>query len=274
MQLSSTIERVEAPSVEEFRQRYLSTETPVVITGALRDWKACSRWEDTYLSSVAGQLPIPVAIQPDQERAGRFRDRMIGQEIAFQEYLDSYLTQGSDPRSYVAGVDIRQFLPPLCDDYVIPPYVEDPEPVELLWVGAPGSVSQLHYDYPQNLHALVAGRKRFRLFDRQQTPLLYPESVFRRQRHVSQVDLEDPDLGRFPKLERVTGSELELQAGDLLFLPSCMWHQVATLEPSIALNFWWGANKHCREYWRLQPYYWYCQARVRLGRVKRALGAG
>ena len=34
--------------------------------------------------------------------------------------------------------------------------------------------------------------------------------------------------------------EVELGAGDALFIPAFAWHQVTSLEESISLNFFWG----------------------------------
>ena len=71
-----------------------------------------------------------------------------------------------------------------------------------------------------------------------------PPSLFNVRRHFSQVRLEEPDYARFPKLKDAKGCQATLNAGDLLYLPSLWWHEVRSIEPSIAVNYWWGLNNY------------------------------
>ena len=42
---------------------------------------------------------------------------------------------------------------------------------------------------------------------------------------MSQVDLEQPDLQKFPRFGRAKRYELMLEPGDMLFIPAFWWHQ-------------------------------------------------
>ena len=101
-----------------------------------------------------------------------------------------------------------------------------------------GTVTPLHYDQPHNLYVQLTGRKKFVLFPRSQRQRLYLPSKLRLN-HFSPVDLEAPDLKRFPKFERARRVEGELGPGEVLFLPRKWVHYVRSLEASIALNYWW-----------------------------------
>ena len=59
-------------------------------------------------------------------------------------------------------------------------------------------------------------------------------------RSYAQVDVEKPDLARFPALARARGLEALLRPGDCLWMPSYVWHYVRQLEPGsecISLSF-------------------------------------
>ena len=55
-----------------------------------------------------------------------------------------------------------------------------------------------------------------------------------------QVELEDPDYKRFPRLRDLHGFETLVGPGDLIYIPNCWWHQVETLtENSVSVTFWY-----------------------------------
>jgi hypothetical protein len=81
---------------------------------------------------------------------------------------------------------------------------------------------------------------------------------FHRQRiwgkfHQSLIDVENPDFDKHPEFRNAVSIDIELSAGEMLFIPKLWWHHVRTLEPSISVNFWFqhfGSEKlkltrHC-----------------------------
>ncbi|MCB9532556.1 MAG: cupin-like domain-containing protein, partial [Myxococcales bacterium] len=53
------------------------------------------------------------------------------------------------------------------------------------------------------------------------------------------VRVEAPDHERFPRLRDAQPYETFIEAGEMLFIPQGWWHRFETLEPAIALNFFW-----------------------------------
>ncbi|KAL1519642.1 hypothetical protein AB1Y20_023153 [Prymnesium parvum] len=119
-----------------------------------------------------------------------------------------------------------------------------------LFVGSAtvGARSILHFDQYDNLFLQIAGEKRFRIFDPDQTGCLYPYPIHHPFDTRSQVDLDDPaSLDRFPRLSEARGSEVILRPGQTLFLPAYWWHEVTSLEPSdsglnVSVNFWFDVT--------------------------------
>lgn len=46
------IERVDRPSIQSFYTDYLSTGTPVILTGCMQHWPALTRWSPRYFKVV------------------------------------------------------------------------------------------------------------------------------------------------------------------------------------------------------------------------------
>jgi len=73
----------------------------------------------------------------------------------------------------------------------------------MMLIGTKGVTTPAHYDEQENLFAQIRGRKRFVLFAPDQFPNLYPYPVPHPHDRQSQVDIEHPDLQRFPKYAEV-----------------------------------------------------------------------
>ncbi|HZM01120.1 MAG TPA: cupin-like domain-containing protein [Planctomycetota bacterium] len=277
-QYASDVERVHRPPLERFVEDYLRPQRPVVLTGAIDDWPALTRWDQDYLRRSVGDRRLRVEAVAGSEKPGYFGRRSLPQTMAFGDYLTAVVADQRVPRLYLGGISIPGSLPELAVDVRLPEYVLGPnEPVPYFWLGAGHSTTQLHYDINNNFHALIRGRKTFVLFAPDQSRDLYPTSVFSPRRHFSRVKLEDPDDQAFPRLRRATGCQATLERGEMLFLPSLWWHEVRTEQPSIGVNYWWGLNRYGSAfawlYLRELPLIWWTLSRAQLRwRIQRLTG--
>jgi len=55
---------------------------------------------------------------------------------------------------------------------------------------------------------------------------------------VSAVDIEEPDLERFPLFAGAVGRETTLGPGDGLFIPAGCWHHVRSLTRCFSASLW------------------------------------
>lgn len=53
------------------------------------------------------------------------------------------------------------------------------------------------------------------------------------------MDVEKPDLDKFPQFKQAKYSETILRAGDVLYIPPKYWHYLRSLETSFSVSFWW-----------------------------------
>jgi hypothetical protein len=101
-----------------------------------------------------------------------------------------------------------------------------------------------HYDVSHNVACVVAGRRRFILFPPQQITNLYvgPLEFTIAGQPVSMVDLDRPDFARFPRFAEALRHALvaDLEPGDVIFIPTLWWHNVAAVGPlNVLVNYWW-----------------------------------
>ena len=119
-----------------------------------------------------------------------------------------------------------------------------------IWIGEDRSVSTLHHDPYENLYCVVKGTKHFVLYPPTDAYFLarsdYPNASYKYTPEgwiitpddgtTKWIDLEHSDKKRVP----IT---CEVEAGDILYLPSLWYHQVyqrkGTDESTIAVNFWY-----------------------------------
>ena len=94
------------------------------------------------------------------------------------------------------------------------------------------------------------GTKRVRLYGAAQTRFLYVvDAATKRsdgsasggveaQGNVSAIDVEAPDLARFPRFAGVERLEGVLGPGEGLLIPAGCWHHVRSLSPAFSVSFW------------------------------------
>ena len=115
-----------------------------------------------------------------------------------------------------------------------------------IWLGPEGSVTPLHRDSADNFAFHIFGCKRWTLFPPEQHCDLGILSLEGLQQTggefaISEIDVEDPDLERFPEFKKAQPIQLDLNTcggGEVLFLPAGWHHHVRTLETSLMLNYW------------------------------------
>jgi [protein]-arginine 3-hydroxylase / protease len=235
---------------------YYRGQQPVVLKGFGSDLPAVQRWGSfDYLEQAAG-ADVPCDVEMGSYNRGEKLTLTFGQ---YMQYLrlwhETYGAAASgsseemppDQILYLAQNDLTAFGC-LSDDVPIPSFFGDGRIGEgriyssMLWLGPRGCVSPLHYDPLDNLLMQVVGRKRVSMLPAQTNQAsLYAGQEHDQQNNTSAVDVEGPDLARFPMFESVAAEirSTTLDPGDALYVPSRWWHHVRSLDLSISVNVWW-----------------------------------
>jgi hypothetical protein len=241
-----SIKRIARISVKKFVNDYLAPRKPVVLTGMTKNWKALKLWSFEYLYSITGNIEVPIyksrtmVFHPE---TGYAYDR-VRATMPFRDYLDALYAGGSRNGYcyYLATVPFTKQYPVLADHIDFSHFfVESDELEPNAWISATGTVTPLHSDpyEKHNFHAVITGEKRFVIYSPDDRELLAPYAIEERIPQFSKIDIDNPDLKKFPDFPKAQGWECLLRPGDLLFLPMWWWHQVYTLSPAISVNMWW-----------------------------------
>ncbi|XP_076089323.1 tRNA wybutosine-synthesizing protein 5-like [Mytilus galloprovincialis] len=140
---------------------------------------------------------------------------------------------GDNPRTDIA--DINKQFPELAEDISIPPFFSPDRFFSSVFrISSNGIQLWTHYDVMDNILIQVTGSKRVVLFSPQDANYMYLNG------DKSEVlDIDNPDLEKYPNFINATRYEGVLQAGDILFIPALWFHNVIALEFGIAVNVFW-----------------------------------
>ncbi len=231
-----SIDRVTGLPHRELVARYLRPMRPVIVTDATAHWRALRRWTPEFFRDQYGSTEVAVE----------------GKTYALRDYVERMLAATPEsPAPYMRNVLLEKWLPALMGDIsplprcITPNWLDSKvfpsrksmRTLEIYIGGAGARFPVLHYD-GYHTHAWlmqIYGTKRYVVYPPSQTPFLYPRGGEETNKS-SIVDLEHPDLERFPLFARATPTVFDLHPGETLFVPSQWWHTVKILSPSITIS--------------------------------------
>ncbi len=251
----TSVEVVEGLRPEAIPADVFESDRPLVLKGLVETWpavKSCSQSlaaAARYLSGFWSNQPVTVYIGDDID--GRFfynedftgfnfksGTAPLGQVL---QKLDEQQNLESAQSIYVGSTAVDRWLPGFRErnDLRIP----SDDVLVSFWLGNRTHISA-HYDFPDNVACVVAGRRRFTLFPPEQIENLYVGPIDRTPsgQAISLVDFSNPDFERFPKFSAALDSALtyELEPGDAIFIPSMWWHHVQSMSAfNLLVNYWW-----------------------------------
>lgn len=225
---------------KDFVKDYLKGSRPVIITDAIRNWTALSRWTPDFF-------------------ANRYRDREVkidGKSYKVGEFIERVNHSTVDqPAPYLRNEAVKELFPELaadvepCHIYTSPNWLVGRfYPARLnsmlnrcavteLYIGGEGGAFPfLHYDlFHTNAYlSQIYGRKEYTVFSPDQTDYLYAVPGMPNQSSVN--DVGNPDLSRFPLFAKAKAARFCLEPGETLFIPAGWWHTARILTPSITVS--------------------------------------
>ena len=89
-----------APGVEEFAERYVRCERPVIVRGGVRDWPPSYKWTPEYLKAMCGTRGVKIGVSTN----GDYRDYAerlnigVEPEVAFAKAIDDIFAPANAER--------------------------------------------------------------------------------------------------------------------------------------------------------------------------------
>jgi hypothetical protein len=252
----AAVEVVEGCSPGAIPARVFDSPVPLLLKGLVSGWPAVAAcrpslaaaatylsafWVDQPVTAYVGDAGIEGRFFYNEDftgfnfRSGKAHLGQVLQKLAEEE------RGGPGSTIYVGSTPVDKWLPGFRaqNDIALP----FPDALVSFWMGNRTRVSA-HFDFPDNMACVVAGRRRFTLFPPEQVGNLYVGPVDRTPsgQAISVVDFARPDLERHPRFaEALAAAQVaEMEPGDALFVPSMWWHHVESFEPfNLMVNYWW-----------------------------------
>ncbi|TKY67433.1 putative lysine-specific demethylase JMJD5 [Spatholobus suberectus] len=230
-------------SLEKFLKDHYLAGSPVIISDCMAHWPAKTKWNnEDYLLRVAGDRTVPVEVGKNYLCA-EWKQELI----TFSEFLQRIKSSGCSPGgpTYLAQHPLFDQINELRKDIFIPDYcfAGGGELRSLnSWFGPAGTVTPLHHDPHHNILAQVVGKKYIRLYSSSLSEELFPYSGTMLS-NSSQVDLDDIDERKFPKVQDLEFVDCILEEGEMLYIPPKWWHYVRSLTTSFSVSFWWSEGE-------------------------------
>jgi len=231
----------------------LASTEPLVLRGLVARWpavQASRSGASAYLRRFCRDASVIAMLAPPAI-GGRifYNDDLSGFNFAsvharleqILQELEDHRDNMHPPTIYVGSTTIDTALPGFVEEN--PLSLGSRDALASIWIGNRTRVPA-HYDLPDNLACVTAGRRRFTLFPPEQLENLYvgPLDFTPAGQPISLVDLHQPDLERFPRFSEAMrhAQFAELQPGDAIFIPSMWWHHVEAMESfNVLVNYWW-----------------------------------
>jgi hypothetical protein len=235
----------------------LAADRPYVVRGAFAHWPVvrAARQSDEalaqYLMGFYRGMRIGLFQLPPEARGRTFYADESLRSFNFTRHhatLDQVLTGllglapvAEPPALYVGSTTVDAVLPGFLDANRLG--LGERDALVSLWLGNRSRVAA-HYDLPDNLAVVAAGRRRFTVFPPEQIHNLYmgPLDPTPAGQPISLVDFHAPDFERFPRFAQAleAGEVAELEPGDAIFIPSMWFHHIEGLAPvNLLINAWW-----------------------------------
>lgn len=250
-----------------FRDEIAPLGKPALLRGVAADWpfvRAASQSAQSaaaYLKRFASTTPFDVFVgAPEIQGRLFYKDNMQAfnferRPMLLGDALDQILAvadQAARPTIYVQSAPAQELVPGLAGENAMP--LLGPEVAPRIWIGAPVTVAA-HCDLAENIACVAAGRRRVTLFPPEQLPNLYvgPVDFSPAGTPISMVDVEKPDLNRYPNFAEALAAaqQAELGPGDAIYIPYFWWHSIRSIEPfNVLVNYWWNSARS----WLRSPY--------------------
>lgn len=234
-------------NVSTFYDDFLSKNTPVLITKIFDHIPSLSQWSIRFLTKKLGNKIVRVNTSSTEvfdidPKTGCGFSKPI--DIAFKDYINAISNIDCNAKKlYMMQSSIYHNFPELQSEIKFDKYLpSDLIEVINLWISPGNNTTPLHYDFSNNFFMQLFGNKKMWLYDPMQFYNLYPNSCFSKAPHTSKINAAKPDIIKYPKVLKTKPIEINIPAGNILFIPTFWWHQVYSIDTSISVNIWCNTN--------------------------------
>lgn len=219
---------------EEFWNKHVLREEPLVFRQAIKDSPAISKWTDSYLREKYGDLDVLIELKKEDRAHSAKR-------MNISTFLDRYNTEDVYAVTVLPNPMREEVQTPKC--LLCGSFVDFLHELNF-WMSSGGTRSVIHYDADHNIHCLIAGRKDFMMINKKGNEG-YLYMVEKDQFAGSRFSVVNPDkinLFEYPNISEVRWTFATISAGDCIYIPAEYIHQVRSYNRSISVTMLFTEN--------------------------------
>lgn len=222
-------------SPEEFEEKYVKANKPVILRGLVDKWPALEKWDFDFFAREHGEVAVNTNLYDAKHiKASNLNDlvkEIKNPTLDYAVYLQEWWFQNS--------------CPDLLKDIIVPKNFAKDQNLKLLgfynstlWIGAKGAFTPVHQDtvYANIWTVQIKGKKEWILFDK--------NAVLKSDKNGNR------DFDEFLANKDNHVMYCYLQKGDVLYVPYKWWHRARTLENAISLNTFFITDEIVQRYIR------------------------
>lgn len=203
-------------------------QTPLVLSKAASNWPALQLWSWTFFEQMANTQITLTNPEGEPEKVVSISD--------YVRSITSNNVSALDRLLYGSGWRFYETQPGMLNDFLEPDFAENDvlkkipynifNPLLWLFVGGDGTSTMLHYD-TLSTHAwlaVIVGRKRIALHPPANFTNCFEEKLYESSKVLNN------------RLAYGDWQYLEINAGDIIFIPSRWWHAVVNQGATISLS--------------------------------------
>lgn len=235
------VARVNQLSKEEFVNNFLKKGIPVIFNQEAIDWSCCHKWDFSFFKSnfcddVFSIIDSSGLNEPELLKNNQSRE-LIRKDLSGKDFIDA-IEQGTP--LYMRFCPILETHPHLRED------------LNLSWlsimkecflgvsyqtfIGAKGRRTPLHSETTAFFYVMVSGRKKWNLYSPAALSLLNPIPEGRGYNYTH-FKTNQSQQEQYPSAEKLHRYTCEIEKGDILFVPTWMWHEVENIENSWGVSY-------------------------------------
>lgn len=253
------VARLHRPSVRVVFEHVMRNQ-PLVITGALdeRNFPPLRNFADfDYLRDRIGHRRVKMKADSSLDSEGRklfMNDPSVAIPVPeFLSRIEENEQRGSQIGYYMGKVSLAEQLPELVEDIEQSPsspwkkyggcFGDLEHPIHT-YFGCGRNTTSLHADPSENILLVVTGKKTFELYPPHDVDCLY--TTFGKPLNSGLPPFTRPDsmaqkvAQKFPLYRNASPMRVDLEAGDMLYLPICWWHGVTGGAERNMILTWWS----------------------------------
>jgi len=153
------VDRVKTISPEDFLEKYVKPQKPVVIEELTHDWPAYEKWSLSYFKEIAGEVEVP--LYDNRHVSAKNKVNQPHAKMKMKDYVDLLKTRSTNYRIFL--FNMMNEVPELQKHYTMPNLgLKFLKKLPFLFFGAENSTVFMHYDidFSNILHFHFEGKKR------------------------------------------------------------------------------------------------------------------